>query len=52
MDYTSYRSYYPGTETEAIESAYEYGEINTLTNFDVLVHDIQMKDTDEILEFH
>ncbi|CEG83375.1 hypothetical protein RMATCC62417_17304 [Rhizopus microsporus] len=53
MDCTNYRSlmeYYPGTETGAMKLAYEYGEITILTNFDVPVHDIQMKDMDENLE--
>ncbi|KAG0782662.1 hypothetical protein G6F16_006659 [Rhizopus arrhizus] len=35
--------YYPETETEAMELAYEYGEITTPTDFDVPVHDIQME---------
>lgn len=30
--------------------AYGYGEITVLTNFDIPVHDNQMKDTDENLE--
>lgn len=39
MDCTNYRplmKYYPGTETEAMKLAYEYGEITTLTNFVVV----------------
>jgi hypothetical protein len=39
--------YYPETEAEAIELAYEYGEITTLTDFDVPVHDIQMEENME-----
>ncbi|KAG0165187.1 hypothetical protein DFQ30_008860, partial [Apophysomyces sp. BC1015] len=48
--------YYPESETEAayemeIELAYEYGEITNLTDFDVFVHDIQMKENfEEYLE--
>lgn len=36
--------YYPETETEAMELAYEYGEINTLTGFGVPVQRIQMEE--------
>ncbi|KAG1443494.1 hypothetical protein G6F56_010654 [Rhizopus delemar] len=53
MDHINYRpltEYYPETETEVMELAYECSEINTLTNFDVPIHDIQMKDTDENLK--
>lgn len=47
MDWTNYRplmEYYPETEAEAMELAYEYGEITTLTDFDIPVHYIQMED--------
>ncbi|KAI9473785.1 MAG: hypothetical protein EXX96DRAFT_488033, partial [Benjaminiella poitrasii] len=37
---------YSGTEAEAMELVYEYGEITTHIKFDVPVYDIQMKDTD------
>ncbi|KAG1176101.1 hypothetical protein G6F70_000065 [Rhizopus microsporus] len=39
--------YYPETDTEAMELAYEYGEITTLTDFDVPIHDIQMEENME-----
>ncbi|RCH94312.1 hypothetical protein CU097_010970 [Rhizopus azygosporus] len=50
MECTSYRplmEYYPETDTEAMELAYEYGEITTLTDFDVPIHDIQMEENME-----
>ncbi|KAI9469079.1 MAG: hypothetical protein EXX96DRAFT_654684 [Benjaminiella poitrasii] len=49
-NYWPLMEYYPGTETEAMELTYKYSEITTFTNFDVPVHDIQMKDTDKNLE--
>lgn len=50
MDCTNYRplmEYQPETDTEAMELAYEYCEITTLTDFDVPVHDIQMEENME-----
>lgn len=35
---------YPGTDTDSMESVFDYSDITTLTNFDNPVHDIRMKE--------